>query len=423
MNEEQLKQQLQSAIEARDTAYNKAADIRQQVNGTTTELSKENQTLWANYLTESEKQDSIAEGIKLQLKLLTQVNAPINPLGSVPDAPVTMTEDQLYQSAMAKLIFDKPNSLQSFTEDEQRLFSSQVLTNPSAGGYLATPERFITELLKDLDKDVFIRQMSRQFNVFDASSLGAVQLDDDLDDADWTGEITETTASEVTLGKRSLAPNYLTKEVTISRALANRTNIEALIRERLAYKFGITQEKAFINGTGVGQPLGVMTASDNGISTARDYTTGTAEQVDAEDILNMAYEDLDDKHFNKSTWLISKALRLEIRKMKDDNNNFIWQEYGNPGQQLTGGNPGVICGRPYVTSDYVTGQTAGAWVADDYVAVLGDFNYYWIVNFMQMEVQMLNELYARTNRLGVIGRMMADGAPVLESAFVRMKVA
>jgi len=40
-----------------------------------------------------------------------------------------------------------------------------------------------------------------------------------------------------------------------------------------------------------------------------------------------------------------------------------------------------------------------------------------------MQIQRLNELYAETNQVGFIGRLGTDGAPVLEEAFVRVKLA
>ena len=42
---------------------------------------------------------------------------------------------------------------------------------------------------------------------------------------------------------------------------------------------------------------------------------------------------------------------------------------------------------------------------------------------LYMQVQRLNELYAETNQVGFIGRLETDGAPVLEEAFVRLKLA
>ena len=44
--------------------------------------------------------------------------------------------------------------------------------------------------------------------------------------------------------------------------------------ERLQCYIGITEEKAFLVGTGANQPLGVFTPSASGISTGRDVTSG-----------------------------------------------------------------------------------------------------------------------------------------------------
>jgi hypothetical protein len=40
-----------------------------------------------------------------------------------------------------------------------------------------------------------------------------------------------------------------------------------------------------------------------------------------------------------------------------------------------------------------------------------------------MRIQRLVELYAESNQIGFIGRLETDGMPVLEEAFVRVKVA
>ena len=70
-------------------------------------------------------------------------------------------------------------------------------------------------------------------------------------------------------GKRELHPHPLAKRIKISNDLIRRSVLpsESIVRDRLAYKFAITQEKAFLLGHGANQPLGVFVASDDGIST------------------------------------------------------------------------------------------------------------------------------------------------------------
>ena len=58
-----------------------------------------------------------------------------------------------------------------------------------------------------------------------------------------------------------------------------------------------------------------------------------------------------------------------------------------------------------------------------YVGLLGDFSNYWIADAMDMQVQVLKELYAETNQTGYIGRLETDGMPVLAEAFARVTLA
>jgi len=79
----------------------------------------------------------------------------------------------------------------------------------------------------------------------------------------------------------------------------------------------------------------------------------------------------------------------------------------------------TICGKKYYESEYCPNTfTSGL-----YVGVVGDLSYYWVCTALPTEVQILNELYATENAIGLIGRMEVDGAPILESAFARIKLA
>jgi HK97 family phage major capsid protein len=44
------------------------------------------------------------------------------------------------------------------------------------------------------------------------------------------------------------------------------------------------------------------------------------------------------------------------------------------------------------------------------------------VDGLNLELQRLEELYAETNQVGIVGRYEGDGMPVLEEAFVRVKL-
>lgn len=320
--------------------------------------------------------------------------------------------------------FSKSDRVLEFTEEETNyLKRDQSLGDPTKGGFIGAPQIFVNSLIKDIDNEVYMRQLATVLPCKDGTSLGVPSLDTDLGDADWTGEITTTTPDDVTLGKRELNPSYISKEVKISEPLIRKSvmSITDLIRQRLAYKFSVTQEKGFITGDGVNKALGVNTADPNGVSTSRDYTGSTSLVISPGDIIGM-YFFLKSGYSAKGTWLASRDAFSDIRQLKDSAGNYLWQPFDMPGRQLVGGNPGTIMGRPYLISEYCKFKTSSAWVAGDYAVTFGDFSYYYVADSLEMTMKVLNELYARTNQVGILGRMEVDGQPVLENAFVRLKI-
>jgi HK97 family phage major capsid protein len=283
------------------------------------------------------------------------------------------------------------------------------------GGYLQPSVEFLAEILKNVDNDVFVRRYARKFPILKAESLGVPRLDTDIDDADWTSELLTGSQGDFVFGKRELRPHPMAKSVKVSKKLPQVSvmPIDQFVRERLQYKFGITDEKGFLTGDGAQKPLGVFTASANGISTARDVSTdNTATEITA-DGLQEAKGAMKASYWPQARWAFHRTGITKIRKLKDGNGQYLWV----PG--LNGGTPSMILDLPYDVSEYVPNTfTTGL-----YVGALCAWPYYWIVDALDMTVQFVDQLYAATNQDGYIARREVDGMPVLEEAFVRVKLA
>ena len=79
----------------------------------------------------------------------------------------------------------------------------------------------------------------------------------------------------------------------------------------------------------------------------------------------------------------------------------------------------MLLGRPMVMSEYAPNTfTTGL-----YVGMFADFSHYWIADSLALQIRRLNELFALTNQIGIIGRLESDGMPVLAEAFARVKLA
>lgn len=303
----------------------------------------------------------------------------------------------------------------AWQERSQELQAALQADSDTAGGYLVTPIQFVDQLVRAIDDAVFIRQWATVFSVPNAESLGVPSLDADPADADWTTELaTGSEDSTMAFGRRQLTPHPVAKRIKISNKLLNKVpDSESLVRDRLAYKFGITFEKACLTGSGANQPLGVFTAAALGISTGRDVSTdNTTTEMTLDGLTNAKFA-LKGQYWPRARWLFHRDGVKQIAKIKDGNGQYIWRE------SVREGEPDRLLNLPVAMSEYAPNTfTTGL-----YVGIVGDFGNYWIADSMAMTLQRLVELYAETNQVGLIGRLESDGMPVLEEAFVRVKLA
>lgn len=218
----------------------------------------------------------------------------------------------------------------------------------------------------------------------------------------------------MSFGKRKLNPHPLAKRLKVSNSLLRMAaNADGLVRSRLGYKFGISQEKAFMTGSGVNQPLGVFTASNDGVPTSRDVSTGNTATTVTFDGLISAKFSLKGQYWMRSDWMFHRDVLAQIAKLKDGDGQYIWRE------SVRDGEPDRLLGRPVMMSEYAPNtMTTGL-----YVGILGDFSNYWIADALDFQIQVLKELYAETDQTGFIGRLATDGMPTLAEAFARVKLA
>ena len=302
--------------------------------------------------------------------------------------------------------------------DKDRLVLKAALEQgtDTAGGYLVPPQEFVAALIQKIDDMVWIRSRATKFTLRMAKTLGFPSLDNDPSDADWTPEVGQSQEdTAMSFGKREFEPHKLSKRIKPSmKLLANSAvPIVQLIINRLAYKFGITEEKHYLTGNGASQPLGLFTASDAGISTGRDVSEEmTTTAITADGLINVKYS-LKGQYWKKAEWLFHRDAMKQIAKLKSTTNEYLFRD------SLRAGEPDMLLGRPIMMSEYAPNTFADGL----YVGMLGDFSHYWIVDALDMSIQRLDELYAENDQVGFIGRKETDGMPVVEEAFARVKLA
>ena len=296
-----------------------------------------------------------------------------------------------------------------------KMYNALQQSNPTQAGYLVAPEQFVQELIKGIDDATFMRRKARVLPPLKgAQSLGYPSRTARMGAAVWGTEIAAPTAdTALAFGKREFKPNPATAEILLSKTLVrNFAGIDGLIRDELAYVFGALEETAYMTGDGVGKPLGLFTAHADGIPVARDVSTGnTATEIKFDGLFEAKYA-VKDQYQAKCEWIFHRDGIKKIAKLKDSDGQYIWQ----PSVAL--GVPDMLLSKPINISEYAPNTfTSGL-----YVGIYGDLNNYWIADSQTVEIQVLNELYARTNQVDYMARFETDGAPVLSEAFSRIKL-
>lgn len=285
------------------------------------------------------------------------------------------------------------------------------------GGFLTTPEEFIAELIKDLDDQVFMRGIARRFATR-AQSIGAPRRTAKASTWVKGGELATPVAdTALAFGKRKLEPHHFSGEISVSNDLLGSAvmSVEQIVIDELNLDRAELEESLFMTGTGAQEPLGIFTASADGISTGRDVSTdNTTTTITADGLLEAMYS-LKANYQRESTWLFGRTAIKQIRKLKTGDGQYIW----NPG--LSGGQPGTILDRPYIMSEWVP----NVFTTGLYVGIIGNFQWYWIVDGLEIGLKRDGDSVtaARANQVYFVARVKFDGAPVKEEAFARVKLA
>lgn len=345
--------------------------------------------------------DALNTRIETEEKLLARERS----IGEIEDKEKRAPQKNSRMEAFAK-------ALSGNAEDMAAYRNSYTLGNDPQAGNLTAPMEFVDQLITGLNDTMFMRQISHITpRIGNAQSLGFPYRKTEADDAEWIGEIADA-AEETKLeyGRREFKPNRMNKLIKLSRTLVNHAALApSAVLDEMRYRIGVTQEKAYLTGDGVGKPLGIFTASDSGISTARDVTGGSSITMDA--LYDMRYK-LKAQYIPGAKWVMHRDVIKEIAKMKDGSEAYIWQPSAQEGQ------PDRLLGIPVYMSEYAPNTIS----TGNYVAVLGNFNYYWICDGDSLVMQVLRELYAPNNQVGYLFDYFGDGAPVVDEAFVRLKL-
>ena len=219
--------------------------------------------------------------------------------------------------------------------------------------------------------------------------------------ASWHTETNAVTPADRTITNISLGGYELMSLVSFSTAALSKADdsFEEYISKALYEEMGTTLEYAMINGTGSGQATGILAGitwtSANSVTTA---TTSTEISVD--DIISGIA--LLPSRFRRNASIMGNSATIygKIRKLKDDNDNYL---------MAIDGASASILGIPVVIADDVP----------DDVIIIGDISKYFINFARPITLERSTDSGFRSAVIDVRALAVVDGKPFAD-AFVKV---
>ena len=280
------------------------------------------------------------------------------------------------------------------------VYNALQVGTDSEGGYLV-PDEFEHTLIEALEEENVFRTLAKIINT--SSGDRKIPVVATKGEASWIDEEGLYQEDDDAFTQVSIGAYKLGTMIKVSEELLNDSafDLESYISREFARRIGAREEESFFNGDGTGKPLGILAASGGA---QVGVTAGSQTAITADEVIDLFYS-LKSPYRKKAVWVLNDSTIKAIRKLKDNNNQYLWQP------SLVAGTPDTILGRPVVTSAYMPTIAAGAKTI-----AFGDFSYYWIADRQGRSFKRLNELYAANGQVGFLGSQRVDGKLVLPEA-------
>ena len=255
-----------------------------------------------------------------------------------------------------------------------------VSSDPQAG-YLA-PVEMSMEFIRDLVEFSPIRSVAS----VRTTSAPAVRYPrrTSITNAQWEDELEESQESTVGFGMVEVPVHKITTFVDISNELLADSGgaAEAEVRLALAEDFGRKEATAYVNGSGVKQPEGIMTNAE-----ILHTVNGHATNVNTDKLIEFLYSfPAAYRNAPGFRWAMNGNTLAAIRKLKNGTTGeYLWQP------SIQAGQPETILGKPVM--EWVDLADIGD---GNFPILAGDFSAYRIVDRLALSI--LSDPYTQARK-------------------------
>lgn len=273
------------------------------------------------------------------------------------------------------------------------------------GGYLV-PEEYDSRLIEGLEEENIFRRLGTTITT---SGERKINIAGSKPAAAWIDEGEALTFGDAKFDQINLDAHKLHVAVKVTEELLydNAFGLENYLIRQFSRALANAEEDAFLNGDGTGKPLGIFAEVGGG---EIGVTAASATEITADEIINLVYA-LKRPYRKKAKFIMNDATIATLRKLKDENGQYLWQP------SLQAGEPDRLFGYEVMTSAYVPAIAAGKPVI-----AFGDFSYYNIGDRGVRSFAELKELFAGNGMVGFVAKERVDGKLVLAEAVQVLKM-
>lgn len=326
---------------------------------------------------------------QMEAELNKPVNTPLTskPAGREPEKKTGRASDE-YRAAM----------LDAFRSNFKRV--SNVLQEgvDADGGYLV-PDEYDHRLIDTLTEENIMRGLATTITT---SGEHKINIAATKPAAAWIEEGGALTFGDATFSQILLDAHKLHVAIKVTEELLydNAFNLESYILDQFGKALANAEEDAFLNGDGMGKPLGLFAATGGG-TIAQTLTAA----IKSDDMLDLVYA-LKRPYRKSASFILNDQTLSALRKLKDNNGAYIWQ----PSYQA--GEPDRILGYAVHTSAYAPTEAIA----------FGDYSYYNIGDRGSRSFSELRELFAGNGMIGYVAKERVDGKLILPEAVQILKL-
>ena len=271
----------------------------------------------------------------------------------------------------------------------------------ASGGMFKLPYESDEKYTKALAQEGFFRSKANVISVGESEST--IHIDDSDQVAEWVtpgGTISSVDGTDY-LKKISVDCHKLVLLTRFNNDLVNDIHfpIEKHLVKKMAEGFGRAEENAFLNGTGVDEPTGILHES---LGAEIGVTTSA---LTFDDVLRL-YTSVKTKYRNKGIWVLNDDTALILRTLKDADGNYLWNQ-----------NTDTILGKPVFISEYMPDVVSG-----NKAIAFGDFSYYWIIDRKALAMRTLGENFAFNDETGYRACEYLDGKLIRPEAIKVLQI-